>query len=42
MWDAKAICKMIDALKQQASMIPRQPISFDPGCVGSPDALFRI
>jgi hypothetical protein len=27
--DAKAICKKIDALKQQACMIPRQPISVD-------------
>jgi hypothetical protein len=31
MGDAEAICicKKIDALKQQACMIPRQPISFD-------------
>jgi hypothetical protein len=29
MGDAQAICKKIDALKQQACMIPRQPISFD-------------
>jgi hypothetical protein len=29
MGDAKAICKKIDVLKQQACMIPRQPISFD-------------
>jgi hypothetical protein len=29
MGDAKAFCKEIDALKQQACIIHRQPISFD-------------
>jgi hypothetical protein len=29
MGHAKAICKKIDALKQQPCMVPRQPISFD-------------